>query len=259
VVEKEAVGTARLVEDLERQLQQVAAALEQARQELAERERLAWIGQIALGVSHELRQPLSVINNIAYYLRLMCGEKDAPASLASLRPHLEKLEDQVALASRIVANLMDYARTQRPNRKPTHLNKLIEQQMGLLDLPENICVDKQLEPALPAALADPAHVERIFHNLVSNAVQSMSVSGGELRLRTLAEGRCVLLEVADTGVGIPEEVRDKIFLPFFSTKSDGIGLGLALSRHLAQANQGSISFSTETGRGTAFQVRLPAA
>lgn len=258
-VEREAVDTARMVESLERQLQETSVALEQARQELAERERLALIGQIAVAISHELRQPLSVINNIAYYLHLVCGEKDAPDAYASLRPHLDKLEDQVALANRIVSNLTEYARTQQPNRQPTDLNHLVEEQMALVEIPESIRVEKQLGPGLPRALADPVHVERVLHNLLTNAIQSMRASGGELRLRTFVEDLQVVLEVGDTGPGIPEELRDKIFQPFFSTKFGGLGLGLALARQLLEANQGSISFCTRPDRGATFQVRLPAA
>ena len=217
---------------------------------------LSEIGQMALSISHELRQPLSVINNIAYYLRLVGGEQGAPAAL---RPHLDKLEDQVALASRIICGLMDYAQTQQPSRRATDLNQIVEEQTARLEVPETMRLEKRLAPQSCSALADPMHLERILHNLVSNAVQSMGAAGGALCLRTSAEDVDVLLEVSDTGPGIPEDLQEKIFQPFFSTKSGSLGLGLALTRQLVEANRGSICVRSQPGGGATFQVRLPAA
>lgn len=253
------------VESLERRLREATAALEHARAELAQWERLALIGQIAVAIGHELRQPLSVINNVAYCLRLICqeksgGEKEASSGpSAAALPQLDRLESQVALANRIISNLMDYARSQQPNRRPIDLNRLVEEQFALLEIPRQIRWKKQLAMNLAPALADPFHLERILHNLVANAVESMRSSGGELCLRTFAEEGGVVLEVSDTGPGIPDELREKIFRPFFSSRSGGVGLGLALARHLTEANQGSIQFRSEPGRGACFQVRLPAA
>ena len=256
----ETQDTAHLVERLERQLLEATAALEQARQELAQRERLAQLGQMSVSISHELRQPLSVINNIAYYLRLVCAEKGSSADApAALRRHLDKLEHQAALASRIICSLTEYAQTQQPSRRPTDLNQAIEKQTARLEIPETTGLEKHLAPKLAAALADPLHLERILHNLLTNAVQSMGTAGGALCLRTFAEDAGVVLEVSDTGSGIPEELHEKLFQPFFSTKSSSLGLGLALSRQLVEANQGSIRVRSQPGCGATFQVRLPAA
>lgn len=252
----EATQTAGLVERLERQLRDTVAELEQARAECAQRERLALIGQIAVGIGHELRQPLSVINNLAHCIRLL-SEKSVPAgSSPALAPYLDGIGEQVLLADRIITSLTDYARTQNPSRRPTDLNALVEQQVRLFDVPANISVEKQLAPGLIPALADPVHIERALHNLAANAIESMRGQGGELRVATFALQGQVVLEVADTGPGIAQELHEKIFQPLFSTRTSGVGLGLALTRHLVEANQGSITFRSAPGHGTAFQVRL---
>lgn len=249
----------RRVEEGDQRLAETAADLREAREQLAQRDRMAMLGCIAAGIGHELRQPLSVINNIAYCLRLMGADRTLPSAAgATAHAHLGRLEEQVALANRIISNLMDFVRRQQPNRSAVQLNALLEAEAAGLQPPENIRVEKDLAPELPPILADPFHVQRVLHNLALNALQSMGQSGGCLLLRTAAENNDVLLEVKDTGPGIREEIRDKIFQPFFSTKSGGLGLGLALSRHLVEANQGTIHFCSTPGQGASFQVRFPA-
>ncbi len=248
---------------LRRQLQDALSALEEARKELAQRGRLELLGQIAVGIGHELRQPLSVINNIAYCLRAAlqekAGDEHNPGPKASPLTYLDRLDEQVGLASRIISSLTEYARTQRPNRCPTNLNQLVQRQAARLQLPPNIRLETQLADKLVRVLVDPVHMERVFHILVTNAFQSMEASEGKVDLRTFSEAGGALLEVADTGPGIPEALREKLFQPFFSGRANGLGLGLALARQLLEANQGSIGFRSEPGRGACFQVRLPAA
>ncbi len=248
---------------LRRQLQDALSALEQARKELAQRGRLELLGQIAVGIGHELRQPLSVINNIAYCLRAAlqqkAGDEHNPGPKASPLTYLDRLDEQVGLASRIISSLSEYARTQRPNRCPTDLNQLVQRQAARLQLPPNIRLGTQLADQLVRVLVDPAHIERVFHILVANALQSLEASEGKVDLRTFNEAGGALLEVADSGPGVPEALREKLFQPFFSGRANGLGLGLALARQLLEANQGSIGFRSQPGRGACFQVRLPAA
>lgn len=227
------------------------------RQQEAERgraaERLVLIGQATVAVGHELRQPLSVINNIAYCLR-----KAAPDS-----PHLDRLDHQVALASRIIANLMEFARSQTARRSAVDLNQLVEQQIASFRLPSNIRFRARLAPALPKALVDSFHVERALENLLVNAVQSMGGARGRVGVRTFLEpsrwGPRLVVEVADAGQGVPEQMRAHLFEPFRSGKSGGLGLGLALSRQLIEANEGTIRLIRTSRRGSLFQMHLPIA
>jgi signal transduction histidine kinase len=251
----EAIQPATVPEQLERQLRETQAALEQARAELQQRERLALAGQIAMGIGHELREPLSVISNLVYCLRLACGEREAaPGTAITLQRYLDCIEEQVLEADRVITGLLEYARTYEVRRQAVDLNGVVEGRAGTLRLPDNIRLAKQLTPGLPAALADPLHVERVLHNLTVNAIESMRADGGELRLATFSTGEAVVLEVADTGPGVPPELADKVFDPVFSTRPAGMGLGLALCRQLVEANQGSIGFRSAPGCGAAFQV-----
>jgi signal transduction histidine kinase len=257
---EEATQTASTVEQLERQLQEVCATLEQARAELMQREQLASVGQIVIGIGHELREPLAIIANLALCLRFIHQRQELePEAKATAGRYLDCIDEQVAEADRIIRSLIDYARTRHAERRSIDLNSLLEEQARMLHVPENVCLDAQLAPGLPPVLADPLHIERVFRNLVANAVDSMGAAGGELRIATFAAGESIVMEVADTGPGIPEELGDKVFQPMVSTRSAGTGLGLALCRQLVEANQGTISYRSAPGRGAAFQVLLTSA
>lgn len=246
-------------------LEEALAEIQRLRALVSERERLVMLGQIAIGIAHELRQPLSVINSIAYCLRRVvketgCENTPAPGMKTPPVVYLERLEDQVTTANRIITGLSEYARTQRPNISSTDLNQLVQREAARLELPPGVRVVQQLESGEVRTLADPLHLERIFHILASNALQSMEpAGGGELGFRTGGEPQAVTLQVSDTGTGVPEPLREKIFQPFFSSKASGLGLGLALARQLVEANGGTIGFQTRNGQGTVFEVRLPVA
>jgi len=244
-----------------RELETLVAGLQE---EVAQYRRLSELGQIAVGIGHELRQPLSVINSLAYCLRTamrncnadQCGmyvSRNAPMA------YIDRMEEQVSLANRIIAGLGEYARTHRAAAAAIDLNMLLDREVAQLEVPENVRVLRQLEQPSPRAFADPVHVERMFHVLATNALQSMEAAGGELVLRTASDGAAVLMEISDTGAGVSDAVRDKLFLPFFTNKTSGLGLGLALARQLAVANNGSIEFRPASPHGAIFRVRLPKA
>lgn len=253
------VGKAGPLEQLQRELNDTRALLEEARREVAESRRLAQLGQIAAGIGHELRQPLGNMSALLYCLKTAEPGDEKHTRPAGARDYLGELEGQLALADRIICNLLDFARTQQPERRPTDLNGLVGQQCEQMALAAATRLAMELAPGLPPVLADPVHIERAFHNLVANALESMRETGGELRVSTYAADDCVVLEVCDTGPGIPHELREKIFQPLFSTRSRGLGMGLALTRHLVEANGGTIGFCCEAGAGTRFQLRLPVA
>ncbi len=262
-VDEQTPDTTDRIGDLERRLQEAISALDDARQECALRERLSLLGQIAVGIGHELRQPLSVVNSAAYCLRAAFENASGGdvSAVAAAAPHLNRLDQQIAEANRIITALMDYARTQQPRRRALDLNQLVEQEAVKLLAPEHTrCIRQLASGALPV-MADPLHVERVFHILVANAFESLEcpegAASGEVCLRTFAEPHLAVLEVKDTGVGVPDDLREKIFKPFFSNKSKGLGLGLALARQLIEANSGNICFSSKVRCGSIFQVRLP--
>jgi PAS domain S-box-containing protein len=228
-------------------------ALEAAQQQIARAERLAFLGKLAGGMSHELRNPLGVIKNAVYYLRTL-----APPDDERVRKHLAIIEREVGTATKIVADLLDFARTAPPTRALTDVNGLVRDTLARAEVPPEVRVALQLAPAPPRARVDGAQVLLILGNLIRNALQAM-LEGGTLSAETAAEGDEVTIAIADTGVGIAPEHLEQVFEPLFATRSRGIGLGLAVSQTLAEANGGRITVQSARGEGSRFTVRFPRA
>jgi len=228
--------------------------LQDAQQALMRREKLALLGQLASGVGHELRNPLGVMSNAVYYLDAV--QKDQPEDV---RKALGMLREQIALSAKIVSDLLDFSRITPAERLPIRLEHIAETQLRRLALPDDIKVIRDFPDSLPLVHVDPVHAGQVVLNLLTNAVQAMG-DGGTLHLRgRLAPEGKVLLEVSDTGPGVPPEHLDKIFEPLFTTKTNGIGLGLAMSKSLAQANGGDLAVASHPGRGATFAFVMPAA
>ncbi len=123
-------------------------------------------------------------------------------------------------------------------------------------LPENVKVNVKVESDARKVIADSTFINRITYNLVTNAVQAM-LKGGKLTVHTYREANDVLITVKDTGVGIPEAVKGKLFTPMFTTKAKGQGFGLAVIKRMTEALGGTVSFESQEGKGTTFTIRLP--
>ena len=124
------------------------------------------------------------------------------------------------------------------------------------DVPENIQTDAKVDVDAKKVMADSAYMKRIMGNLISNAVQAMP-DGGKLAIRAHREVGDVVITVEDTGVGIPDEAKPKLFQPLFTTKSKGQGFGLAVVKRLTEALNGTITFDSQEGKGTKFIIKLP--
>jgi signal transduction histidine kinase len=227
--------------------------LQETQEALVRREKLAVLGQLASGVGHELRNPLGVMSNAVYYLDAV--QQDAPEDV---RKYLGMLREQISLSAKIISDLLDFSRVSPAERLPVPLEHIAETQLRRLGPPERITVIREFPPSLPLVHVDPVHAGQVVLNLLTNAVQAMA-DGGTLHLRGGVSNGKVLLEVLDTGPGVPPEHLDKIFEPLFTTKTTGIGLGLAVSKALAQANGGDLSCSNRPGRGAIFAFAMPAA
>jgi signal transduction histidine kinase len=227
--------------------------LEEAQDSLVRREKVALLGQLASGVGHELRNPLGVISNAVYYLETV--QTDAPAKV---REYLDIIHRQTVLATRIVNDLLDFSRKPPANPQALPLQHFVEAQVQDVTL-NGIVLELDIPGSLPPVVVDPVHAGQVVHNLLINAIQAMGTTG-TLQLRGRRDGNSrVRLEVSDTGPGIAPENLNRVFEPLFTTKTRGIGLGLALSRTLAQANGGELSVVSEPGRGATFIFTLPAA
>ena len=227
--------------------------LQETQEALVRREKLAILGQLASGVGHELRNPLGVMSNAVYYLDAV--QQDAPEDV---RKYLGMLREQISLSAKIVNDLLDFSRITPAERLPIPLEHIAETQLRRLSPPERITVIREFPATLPLVHVDPVHAGQVVLNLLTNAVQAMA-EGGTLHLRGCVSDGKVLLEVSDTGPGVPPEHLEKIFEPLFTTKPTGIGLGLAVSKSLAQANGGDLVCANRPGRGATFWFAMPAA
>ncbi len=228
-------------------------ALNEAQQELIEKEKLATLGQLAGGVGHELRNPLGVINNAVYILKASVAEENEKA-----REYADMIAQQVQRSNKIISDLLNFAREPSANRVKTDLDALAARVLADFPPPEGIRVRKTIAKGQPKALADAQHVEQILANLVSNAYQAMP-EGGQVSVSVSRRRGEVCLAVRDSGAGISPENLEKLFIPLFTTKAKGIGLGLATSKKLAEANGGRIEVKSEVGKGSTFTLVLPAA
>jgi signal transduction histidine kinase len=245
---------AQYSEHLEEMVAARTRELRDAQEQLVRQERLAVLGQLAAGVSHELRNPLGVIQNAIYFLNLV-----QPDAGDNIKEYYGIIEEEAHTAVRIVTDLLDFSSPiQYVDREPTAVSELARQTLERLPTPSWVEVALELPAGLPPVYADRRHVVQVLGNLVVNAYQAMP-EGGKLTLSARQQDERVAIAVIDTGVGIPPEDMRKLFEPLFTTKARGIGLGLAVSRKLAEANGGRIEVQSEPGKGSTFTLYLPVA
>jgi PAS domain S-box-containing protein len=230
-------------------LEEKTRALEAAQDELVRKERLAVLGQLAGGVSHELRNPLGVIKNAVYYLNMVLPEDP------KVRKHLGIVEREIAAADRIVTGLLDFARVTPSSRAEIDVNAMVREYVGRKPLPERVMLGVTLGDGLAPVIVDAGQIELILGNLMANAVQAMP-DGGTLTVETAEVDGTVCVSVSDTGEGIREEHLERIFEPLFTTKAKGMGLGLSVARRLALDNGATLSVASVLGQGSRFELRF---
>ena len=165
----------------------------------------------------------------------------------------------VEISAKIVNDLLDFSRINPAQRRTTTVKSIALAQLDRLAPLERVRVEQEFPDSLPSVLVDPVHAGQVVMNLLTNAVQAMGDQGGTLILRArLNGGDVVMLEITDSGPGVPPENLERIFEPLFTTKARGIGLGLAVSKSLAQANGGDLAVRSEPGRGATFIFAMPA-
>jgi two-component system NtrC family sensor kinase len=230
--------------------------------QLVQSEKLAAVGQLVSGVAHELNNPLTSIAGLSEFLleQKELGKKD--------RGHLQVIQEQAERAGRIVRNLLTFARKGSAERVPVDLNDVIRRTLSLTayDLKlQDIAVERELSGALPDVFGDRHGLQQVVLNLVTNAAHAVAENPRERRreitVSTWFDG-LVHLRVADTGPGIPDEIVQSVFTPFFTTKEPGkgTGLGLSITYSIVESHGGQITLEPRTSRGgAAFRVDLPPA
>jgi len=234
------------------ELERALTTLKNTQDELVRREKLAMLGQLASGVGHELRNPLAVMTNAVYFLEMI--QRDAPPEV---HEYHALLRSQIGLSEKIVSDLLDFARVKPPRREHVPLTHIVTEQLSRFGVGDGVRVVREIPPDLPPAHVDPVQIGQVVLNLLVNGAQAMEDRGGVLTLRASTIPSGLRLDVIDTGPGVPRELQEKIFEALFTTKARGIGLGLAVSRSLAEANSGRLSVSSLPGEGATFTLTLP--
>ncbi len=243
-----AAVNARLYDDLRRSYAELARTQEQ----LVRRERLAALGELAAVVAHEVRNPLGAVFNAVGALRRILRPEGEPRML------LDIVGEEADRLNAIVGDLLDFARPSKPSIRPEPVEPLLDEVLAaaLAQAAPALEVVRDVEEALPPVLADARQLRQALLNVAQNAVQAMP-DGGRLTVRARQDEGAIRIEVADTGPGVPPELREKIFEPFFSTRATGTGLGLAVVRRVLQDHRGTAVVEEAPGGGTALVLRLP--
>lgn len=215
--------------------------------------RLAAVGQLAASIAHEINNPLYATRNALYLIH-----EELPPELRDT-PYLIMAQEQLARIARITERMRDFYRPARGELAQQNLNELIEGTLALVGLDMRYdAIELKFSPAaeLPTLLCNSDQLRQVFLNLILNAMEAMP-QGGILNIRTAAGSSVALIEISDTGIGIPDEVREHLFEPFFTTKSTGTGLGLSISAHIVTQHGGQITVDSTPGHGTTFRITLP--
>jgi signal transduction histidine kinase len=230
--------------------------VEERTKQLKDSERLAAIGATAGMVGHDIRNPLQAITSDVYLLKEDLKGMPEHEEKRLAMESLEGIEKNVEYINKIVADLQDFARPLIPSIEEVNLKLIIDELLAKNGVPENIKVTVRVEAAAQRMITDSIFISRIMVNLVINAIQAMP-KGGKLVIHAYKEVNDFLITVKDTGVGIPENIRGKLFEPMFTTKSKGQGFGLAVIKRLTETLGGKVTFESQVDKGTTFIVRLP--
>ena len=248
-----------------RWLEQAEAERTEMGDQLIQSQRVLALGELSTGIAHEINNPLNIILQEAELMRCDLAAADTPEALLKtldeVRTSLDVIHAQVSRCSDITHKLLDLARNRKPVSQEADVNQLVEDMLELVEresAPRDIRLHRQFDPGLPAVVSDPPLLRQVFLNLLINAVQAVD-RDGDIFITTFREGTTACTEIRDTGPGIPEEYRDRIFNPFFTTKAPGQGTGLGLSVSLRIINElgGDILVRSSPGQGASFTVRIP--
>jgi PAS domain S-box-containing protein len=231
---------------LEETVKQRTTELLEAQTRLVKSERLAAIGEVAAMVGHDLRNPLTGINGAVFYLKKKLSANLSPEILEML----DIIEKDIHYANAIVTDLMDYSLEIKLELRETTPQQLIEQSLSHVSIAENVKIVDCSEKS-PVIRVDISKMQRVFTNLLKNAVEAMPKCG-QLTISTQPVGDAVEFRIADQGMGMPKEVMDRIWIPFFTTKAKGMGLGLPICRRIIEAHDGKVTVESTVGKGTIF-------
>lgn len=233
----------------------VLSRLKQTERDALRAEQLAWVGQMAAGIAHEVRNPLTVI-------KLLVQAATDPRRATGFRPQdLRVLEGEILRLEQIIRTFLDFARPPRPEKKPVDPGELVRGCLaGVAARAElqGVAVRATAPPDLPTLDADPGQLGQVLYNLLFNALDVLP-AGGTIRVTASVARGTLTVQVSDTGPGLPPGLEEQIFDPFVSTKETGLGLGLSICRRIVETHGGTLGAANGPTGGAVFVVRLPCA
>ncbi len=247
----------RFNEELKMEVEHAVGRLREVQEQLVLSEKLAAVGQLASGVAHELRNPLSIINTSRFYLESVNEVVENP----DCAKHLDIMKREIERSQKIIQNLLEFSHRSVAKREPISVNNVLKDILKLIDKELSIRgveLEKDFNDS-PPIMANLDAMRQIFLNIIMNAIDAMQ-EGGKLKVSTSQQdGKNVSVKITDTGYGISQNDLRLIFDPFFTTKEPGkgMGLGLSLVHSMASRYGGTIDVESEINKGTTFTVRFP--
>jgi signal transduction histidine kinase len=254
-----------MIEDLNEMSAQLKEARDHSEEKVRERteellrissklhrsERLAFLGKLAGSVTHELRNPLAVLKNAAYYL----DKKFAEVQDEKILRYIDVIKKEIGTIDSIIDDIMGFAKTKPPSLDEVDVRKVVDNTLSSINVPELVAVMKEYEE-VPKIHIDGTQVTHAVMNIANNAIIAMN-GNGTLTFRVIKRGEYVIIEIEDTGPGIPPDQKDLIFEPLYSSKPKGTGLGLPIAKMMIENQNGKIEFDSEIGEGAVFRIMLP--
>ena len=237
-----------MIEDMN----ETSRKLKATQEELIRKERLAILGQFSGNISHELRNPLGVIDSSTYYLQMRLNKKDE-----KVHQHLDRISHSVKTATTIIENLLNMTRMVKPIMTLYNLTTLLTDCIKSCKIPDTVKVVEDFAETDILVKAEKEQIRMAINNLVKNAVAAMDGNGTLTIMTRKTEDDYAEMTFIDTGAGIAPDHINQVFLPLFSTKAKGIGLGLSITKMIVENHGGKISVEAEPGKGAKFTVSLP--
>ena len=225
--------------------------LKKAQEQIFLQEKMAALGKMADNVAHELRNPLGVISNAAYYLKQVTNKNDQ-----RLLEYIDIINAETRSAAGIIGDLLDYAQLQEPNKKNIGIQELVSESVLHLNIDNDINTELSIAENMGNIYIDPEQINNVIKTLYNNAIQAMP-DGGDILIKAQKEHGNLEIVFTDNGCGIKKEYLSKIFEPLFTTKQHHIGLGLATAKQLIELNGGTITVNSQEDQGTSFTIKLP--
>jgi signal transduction histidine kinase len=242
--------------DMADELKTRERSLKSAQLALVQSEKMAAVGTLSAGLAHEVKNPLSAVLGYAQLSKRKLSQPEV------VRKHLDTIENETRRCNEIIGNLMQFSRQEKGEFTDVAINKVVEKSVGIVDHQlglNNVHVNMELAPDIPEIIGNPNQLQQVLMNLAINAQQAMGPDGGNVDIATYCDDDNVYISVSDTGPGISEEVAEKIFEPFYTTKAagKGTGLGLSVTYGIIRDHKGDIRVEKTDGGGARFVIELP--